>query len=494
MRDVSEPHLREAEDQFSDTQDLPRMQFILDDTDQLLPKTNLPSQDLGALIKQSFLGKLFSAFPIHLLALEPPSRIVYANPSFVDFFGFPDITGADYCSLFTHKKHAEKVEKIIKSIFETDKAWVIQAPLTLAGYKRQVRCRLIPMRLVSKQMLIAALQDITAESKFHTFSRKYEKLTDGMPMGLCEFCLNSPVPIKRNAELFVSSILKSHIVLSNKIFRELCPGFVDDTLIPCTFESVFGHDSFIRKLLHDWHESGSTPTTVTMEAGDNKGEAKQFESTLIADCPGDILQGFWLFAKEVSPPEPISVFAGDGKMFTAPDPCPVYNLPNDLAHDNGDKPLSNNETNEALKIIIAGIEDQKKILEKRICDKVKAVTQPLLDHLRAEASTQKMTDMIGLLETKLNDLSAGFHPALLRKGHLLTLRELRICELVVSGLTSKEIAKIMGVSPQTIFFHRSNIRKKLGLTGSAGDLSSYLREEVANHDLPQTDQTKSRPS
>jgi DNA-binding CsgD family transcriptional regulator len=36
----------------------------------------------------------------------------------------------------------------------------------------------------------------------------------------------------------------------------------------------------------------------------------------------------------------------------------------------------------------------------------------------------------------------------------------------------------MGVSPQTIFFHRSNIRKKLGLTGTANELGTYLRQKA----------------
>ncbi len=42
----------------------------------------------------------------------------------------------------------------------------------------------------------------------------------------------------------------------------------------------------------------------------------------------------------------------------------------------------------------------------------------------------------------------------MEKSHLLTLRELRICEMINSGLVSKEIAKVLGVFSHTIFLHR----------------------------------------
>jgi DNA-binding CsgD family transcriptional regulator len=58
---------------------------------------------------------------------------------------------------------------------------------------------------------------------------------------------------------------------------------------------------------------------------------------------------------------------------------------------------------------------------------------------------------------------------------ILTLKEIRICEMIMSGLSSKEIAVVLGVSTETVFFHRSNIRKKLGLIGQNTDLGAFMR-------------------
>ena len=45
----------------------------------------------------------------------------------------------------------------------------------------------------------------------------------------------------------------------------------------------------------------------------------------------------------------------------------------------------------------------------------------------------------------------------------LSSRELQIAEMIEKGLSSKEIASALFVTKKTVDFHRSNIRKKLGL-------------------------------
>jgi len=133
--------------------------------------------------------------------------------------------------------------------------------------------------------------------------------------------------------------------------------------------------------------------------------------------------------------------------------------------------------NEALKVLIGGIDQQKKSVEKAIQDSFSLTVKPILDRLKAEALPNRVADLIDLLAGSLDNIADPFAKNSMGNGCLLTLREMRICELISSGLTSKEIANIMGVSPQTIFFHRSSIRKKLGLTGTASELGTYLRQK-----------------
>ena len=57
----------------------------------------------------------------------------------------------------------------------------------------------------------------------------------------------------------------------------------------------------------------------------------------------------------------------------------------------------------------------------------------------------------------------------------LTPRELDVCELIQKGMSSKEIAEELTLSPQTVHKHRRTIRKKLQLDNKGVNLAAFLR-------------------
>lgn len=62
----------------------------------------------------------------------------------------------------------------------------------------------------------------------------------------------------------------------------------------------------------------------------------------------------------------------------------------------------------------------------------------------------------------------------------LTWRETQISQYVVNGLTCKEIAKILGLSPRTVEVHKANLMKKLGVHSKAELASKII---VQSHDV-----------
>ncbi|MEW6348542.1 MAG: PAS domain S-box protein [Thermodesulfobacteriota bacterium] len=136
------------------------------------------------------------------------------------------------------------------------------------------------------------------------------------------------------------------------------------------------------------------------------------------------------------------------------------------------------KTNEALKLVIEGIEEQRKDEEKKVSHNISLTIRPILDQLKSQDLTQTAGFLLKSLEFNLGNMfsSAGFK--IIKDGHLLTPKEIRICEMIGSGLSSKQIAKVMAISPQTVLVHRKNIRKKLGLAKSRQNLASYLRANL----------------
>jgi DNA-binding NarL/FixJ family response regulator len=56
----------------------------------------------------------------------------------------------------------------------------------------------------------------------------------------------------------------------------------------------------------------------------------------------------------------------------------------------------------------------------------------------------------------------------------LSVRELEICDLVASGLTSKEIGERLSIAKATVERHRHNARRKLGMPDREGSIASAL--------------------
>ena len=57
----------------------------------------------------------------------------------------------------------------------------------------------------------------------------------------------------------------------------------------------------------------------------------------------------------------------------------------------------------------------------------------------------------------------------------LSPREAEICEQIIKGRSSKQIAELLNVSVSTIHKHRESVRRKLQVQNQDINLSTYLR-------------------
>jgi tetratricopeptide (TPR) repeat protein len=93
--------------------------------------------------------------------------------------------------------------------------------------------------------------------------------------------------------------------------------------------------------------------------------------------------------------------------------------------------------------------------------------------VRAIDRHMEETDGWRTFELQFQSIYADFMSSLLKQCSELTPTELRICALLKLGLSSKQIADSLRASPRTIEWHRTAIRKKLGLA-SNDNLSTFL--------------------
>ena len=131
------------------------------------------------------------------------------------------------------------------------------------------------------------------------------------------------------------------------------------------------------------------------------------------------------------------------------------------------------EKNIALREVMNQIISEKKHMEERVLDNVDTLLLPLLNKLQNKGSNIE-AEYFRVFEDNLKKLTSSFGSSLSRKIPRLTPRENEICNMIRSGLASKEIARLLNISYRSVETYRNYIRKKLGITNQKINLTTYL--------------------
>jgi hypothetical protein len=137
-----------------------------------------------------------------------------------------------------------------------------------------------------------------------------------------------------------------------------------------------------------------------------------------------------------------------------------------------------------LRNMMKAIEQEKKGWEGDIAHKIEKYLLPALDRVKQEPFEEMRKSYLDLIREHLVGLTKGFSKELDGRFLRLTRSEMRICQLIQSGYSTKDISAAMHTSFETIQTHRKNIRKKLGLRGRTVGLYTFLTSREQQSELP----------
>jgi DNA-binding CsgD family transcriptional regulator len=119
-------------------------------------------------------------------------------------------------------------------------------------------------------------------------------------------------------------------------------------------------------------------------------------------------------------------------------------------------------------------------VEERIGEEValnlEALVLPLVARLKASCPAGDAARDLAVLEQRLVEIASARSGRLSRALGALSAREREVALLVRLGRTSKEIAGELRITAKAVEFHRTNIRRKLGLGSAGGNLQAKLLE------------------
>ena len=158
-----------------------------------------------------------------------------------------------------------------------------------------------------------------------------------------------------------------------------------------------------------------------------------------------------------------------------PDGSPLYFISHvqDISENKKSRELLA-ETNTALKVVLDRRVQDRQDTEKDILATFEKLVFPYLDKLGTTPLDREQRTYMDLLKGNLAEIASPFARRLSSLNDKLTPTELQVADLIKRGKTSQEIAPLLRISEAAVFFHRNNIRKKLGLLHKKTNLRSYL--------------------
>ncbi len=135
------------------------------------------------------------------------------------------------------------------------------------------------------------------------------------------------------------------------------------------------------------------------------------------------------------------------------------------------------ESNTALRTVLARIEEEKQEIYRYMKDNVDKILMPILQAMALKLPSAQIK-YVEMLKTNLEEITSPFVNHLSQSCHSLTPTEISICNMIRNGFQTKEIAQLRGVSATTVNRHRENIRRKLKITNEKVNLATYLQSNM----------------
>jgi DNA-binding CsgD family transcriptional regulator len=135
------------------------------------------------------------------------------------------------------------------------------------------------------------------------------------------------------------------------------------------------------------------------------------------------------------------------------------------------------ESNNALRIVLARIEQEKQGIHRDIKMNVEKILMPILHALALQLPPAQIR-YVEMLQTNLEEITSPFISQLSRSYHSMTPTEIAICNMIRNGMRTKEIADMRGVSEATVNRHREKIRRKLKITNQDINLATFLQSSM----------------
>ena len=121
------------------------------------------------------------------------------------------------------------------------------------------------------------------------------------------------------------------------------------------------------------------------------------------------------------------------------------------------------QLNTALQVLVEHREQEISDIERSTLNTFDCLIKPYLNDLTGTTLSDEQRTYIEIIQSNLEKITSPLSKKLSTWQHRLTPMEIKVADMIRNGKTTKEIAELLYISANAVFFHRKNLRKKFGL-------------------------------
>jgi DNA-binding CsgD family transcriptional regulator len=133
------------------------------------------------------------------------------------------------------------------------------------------------------------------------------------------------------------------------------------------------------------------------------------------------------------------------------------------------------ESNTALKVLLEHQDTERQKTETDILQKLKVLVLPFLEKMKTATTDDSQIVYINIIERNIQDITRHFRPGAKEYITVLSPVEQQVANLICDNRSTKDVARVLNMSENTVFFYRKSIRKKLDLQGEHINLKTHLQ-------------------
>lgn len=132
------------------------------------------------------------------------------------------------------------------------------------------------------------------------------------------------------------------------------------------------------------------------------------------------------------------------------------------------------ELNTAMRVLLDKRNEDRLRSEENIRVNLVQLIEPYLDRLDNSELSSEQRQLLDVIRMNLVEVAGSPMPELSAKYYIFSPTELQVANLIRNGKTTKDMARILNISPRTVESYRNSIRNKLGLKNKKVNLKTYL--------------------